>query len=111
MTLEPAEGDRIGDAVALDDVAQDSNINVALQERPAVADVEALSIGKAALQKISAEGFFERGSAGFRQGVPIFFRQKITMTQSFSEAEWEYRYFHGSPAHAGVNFATEHGGG
>jgi len=91
MTLVPAEGDGIGDAMALDDVAQDSDINVALQEWPAVADVEALSIGKAALQKISAEGFFESGSAGFRQGFLIFFWQKISMTQSFSETEWEYR--------------------
>ena len=66
MTLEPAEGDGIGDAVALDDVAQDSDIDVALQKRPAVADVEALSIGKATFQKIGAEGFFKSGPAGLR---------------------------------------------
>jgi len=47
MALEPTLGDGIGNAVALDDVAQDSHIDVALQEWPPVANVDILGIGEA----------------------------------------------------------------
>lgn len=110
MTLEPAEGDGIGNATTLDDVAQDGDIDIALQERPAVADVDVLGIRKAAIRQVGAKGFFEGGAAGLGQVAPSLVRQKSPVEKRLAEAERKDRHFHGPSAHAGMELPAEHGG-
>ncbi len=71
MALEPAQRDGIRNAVAFDDVPEHGDIDITLEQRAPVADVELLGIGKTAFVQVDSERFFQAGPGGFGQCGPL----------------------------------------
>ena len=76
MPLEPAQGDGIGNVMTLDDVTEDGDIDIPLQQGPAVAAFDLLRLRETSLGKILAEGFIEGGAPRFGKRGPILFGEK-----------------------------------
>jgi len=103
----PEQGLGMGYRVALYDISQQDNVDVAAQEFDTVAQVEALGFGESALRKKGVQLVVEGRPLGFGEVGRRVGGFAVGVAQAFAEAEREDNGFHGASAHAGGHLARE----
>ena len=98
LPLQPTQGQRIGDPVALDDVAEHHHVDIAGQQRSAILRLHTLRLGKAAFDEVAPQTPVDR-----------LRRRRIVagVAQRLTEAERVHQHFHRAPAEAGRHLPAQ----
>ncbi len=105
---EPAQRGHLRDTVALDHVAKEHGVHVALQELDAQRRRESLRFGEPALDQVLAEALLDQRPLRGGPAFGLLRRLLAAMAQELAEAEGPDDGRHPATAQRGVDLAREH---